>query len=475
MLSRTTFNPLTRADYENLGLKPNPLVLAMNGYAAKKAAEAAAPTPASAKKHAGLDLLTEFRDQAAALLGPEALASGLFHKPTAGALWQGFSDRWKVRPHRLSKEGSSLRDVSYDRKTDSVSYAHASSFQVGAYADVGQTLVGGALFKGEGLSVHYGSVGEDRLKVAGDLGKEGTVRVRERVDLGRAGLLDRDQVTVVLNGFSLRCLDYASGYNTRGYGVRVIPVGLKDGVYEFDVEFRIHPEHAPDRPQPDDYYLGAPLPDGTYPMLSLGGHAWAYVKWAWGRVGKLTGLWAPPPMKGNIHDYEYAAKVDYAVIGADSLKAALTEASETPTNAYAQRADLGWFRHYVPPVDPRAKRAVISGRPGFAHGVPAIQGFGWHLENWSPTRKDGRYIREVGSRIGDFDYDPASGRADFLTLMDFSNDGPYPEGYDARHAIWVSLVQFGDGSTPAPAFVTHRKALEKGSNAEGRAVYSWHA
>jgi hypothetical protein len=454
------FKPVTAADHENLGLRTNPLVVAMDGFADKKSREVGTQATVPNKKFRGLDLLAEYRDKAKAVWGPDEFARDGFKVLGSGALWQGFLHRWMKRPHRLSEEASSLRNVVYDRRIDAVTYESASSFRVGAYADVGEVAVNSAVFKGDGLSFHYGTVGEERLRVTGRVGEEKIVRVHERVDLAQAGLADSDRVSVVLNGFSLRCLNYAGGYNTRGYGVRVVPVGIKDGAFEFDVEFRIHPEHAPDRPQPDDYYVGAPSKDGTYPMLSIGGHVAAYLRWIFAPIGKLTGLWSAAVPDDHLERYEYAARVDYAVIGAVSGKAAMTDAAERPTNSYPQKADLGLFHRRIPPVEGAVKKSSVLGEPGFAHGVAAIQGFTWHLEGWDPTKKDGRYIRTLELRLENVEYDQASGRADFQTLMGFSNESPFPSGFDARYAMWVSLIQFGDAEQSEPLALRHTGHLE---------------
>jgi hypothetical protein len=325
-------------------------------------------------------------------------------EPEASLVWQGFHHKWKKNPHRLNRIGSYFRNLSYDEESDTLTGEHRSIFRVGAYNDTGSVKSTGTFFRSGVLGVYEGYVDESCLHVSGDVGKSASVKCAQTVDLAEAGLKGYDQVTVILRGFQLTATSYSSGYNTRGFSVRAIPGELKNDSYEFDVAFSVHPEHSPDRPQLDD------------------------------------ACWEDDHCKR----YRYEARIYYTLIGVNNGDGALIEPNaQDGTNFYEQK--IAMSPNKVPEQAPEYMRAArIEGESGFAHGIVAIQGFSWHLSDWSQIWSEGRYIRDLAMNVTDIDYDADRGRADFMTNMYFSNSGALPLGFDATFKMWNTLVQFDD-------------------------------
>lgn len=318
-------------------------------------------------------------------------------------LWQGFHHKWQNNPHRLSKFGSYFKEISYDEGTDSLLATHRSVFRVGAYDDTGTVKSTGTFVKSGVLGIYHGYVDESCLKVSEEVGDSDSAECREQLDLAALGLSDYDDVTVILRGFQVWPTTYSSGYNTRGFSVRVIPGARTGATYNFTAALSVHPEHSPDRPQLDDK------------------------------------CWEDSHCK----KYTYKGRIYYTVIAVKSANGVIIEADPAGTNSYDAYVKMSPYK--VPAEASESKRsASIQGAEGFEHGLVAIQGLSWHLGNWSSTAKDGRYIRDIEMNLSHIDYDPNTGQADFLTNMYFSNSGAWPYGFDAKFTMWNTLIQFND-------------------------------
>lgn len=322
--------------------------------------------------------------------------------PDATLIWQGFHHKWKKTPHRLNRIGSYFRNLSYDEQADELTGEHRAIFRVGAYDDTGSVKSTGTFVKSGVLGIYEGYVDDSCLHVSGEVGKSASVKCAQNVDLTEAGLADYDRVAVILRGFQLTATSYSAGYNTRGFSVRVLPGEHSRDTYEFDAYFYVHPEHSPDRPQLDD------------------------------------GCWKDDRCKR----YRYEGRIYYTLIGINDEDGALIEA-DNETNEYEQRIKMSPGE--VPDRAPEYMReARLYGEPGLRHGIVAIQGFSWHLADWSNVWKEGRYIRDLEMNVSHIDYDPAEGRAEFLTNMYFSNSGALPLGFAATFKMWNTLIQFDD-------------------------------
>lgn len=324
--------------------------------------------------------------------------------PQGALIWQGFHHKWEDKPHRVSKFGSYFRHIDYDETKDEVSGEYRGVFRVGAYKDAGQVKATGTFVRSGALGFYNDYVDESCLKLSGDVGSQKSVTCPVNIDLEAAGLADYENISVILRGFRLSATSYSSGYNTRGFAVRVIPGARHGDDYDFNAWLSLHPAHAPDRPQLDDK------------------------------------CWEDEHCK----KYRYEGRIYYTVVGvARNAGAIIDETNSDGTNYYEQKIKMS--PNKTPERAPDYMRSAhIEGESGFAHGLVAIQGFSWHLAHWSDWYADGRYLRDLEMAIKNIDYDPERGAADFMTDMYFSNSGVIPWGFDVTFKMWNALIQFDD-------------------------------
>ncbi len=314
-------------------------------------------------------------------------------------LWSGFRHTWDDHPHRLSQLGSAFKSIDYHEGSSTVGARHSARFRVGAVNDTGYVRSKGQYVKSAALGFHHGSVTSSCLETGGRVGEEAVVRCHRSIDLGAIDF-DYDQVTVVLRGFEVHSTSYDTGYNTRGFTVRVIPDGREGDRYYFDALFKVHPEHSPDRPLIDD------------------------------RCGNGS----------HCQYYSYRAKIYYTLVGVNDDDGNIEESGY---NSYGQYVRMSPFK--IPSLASSSSRwDSIQGEPDFRRALVAMQGFSWHLGAWGRTRKDGRYIRDLRFDISSLDYDRASGQARFKTNMYFHNSGAWPYGFNANYKMWTTLIQVDD-------------------------------
>lgn len=338
-------------------------------------------------------------------------------------IWNGFHHYWENTPHRLNRFGSYFRNIEYARDDDVVFGERRSIFKVGQYNDEGTVRIKGQFVRSGVLGIHHGYVKEDCLRVKGKVGQAASITCEVSVDLRSIRFKRYDQVTVVLRGFQITETSYESGYNTRGFAVRVIPVDRNRDTFEFDVYFKIHPEHAPDRPLPSWFPLGDSC--------------------------------------GKCDTYSYEARVYYTLVGVKNESGNLVDAPEKGTNHFSQYVKMS--PNKTPHSVSKATRtAVIYGEPDFDHGIVAIQGIAWQLKDWKGTKKDGRYIRELKFDVANREYDWREGKASFTTNMYFSNSGLIPRGFSVSFTMWNALIQLNDARLVVSPPTWYRGKLAKG-------------
>jgi len=248
-------------------------------------------------------------------------------------VWQGFDYGWRGEPHRLSRLGSHLDSFALQPDGRTVRARYISDFGVGNVA------------------------------------------------------------TPLLRGFDIAVTNFPSGFQTRGFGVQLIPGPLSGNALRFTPSFTIHPERSPD-----------PL--------------------------------TRHPIGGGPSVYEYSMTAYFTVVAGPRRGIHFT--SSLPASPTAVVAYQG------PSQAQQQARAHIEGQGGraFDHAVVGVQGFSWHLDDFEGTHFDGRYLRRIQCFMDEFSYDPASGAASFTAHLSFSNQGTAVFGYNAEHELWAGLIQF---------------------------------
>lgn len=361
---------------------------------------------------------------------PVAASASTLHE---APIWQGFSLRWDQHPHRISRFGSLWRPL--EESTAGLQAEQVTDFGIGIVEDKGEVMIRGQYVQSARLGFAHGS---QHLTLNGTVGQAQHVRVREEVDLAARRLDAYDHIVPILRGFHLHSESYDKGYNTRGFWVALSPREIQRGgrIYSFDVQAGIHPEHAPDRPLPP---------------------------WFFGLGDRFTGTEAS--------HYSYPFEIFYTLVGYNEGGAH----SAALSNRYRQTVRMAFFKN-LGLVDARTRTLATSQlMPATTDGwhlFPALQGFLWRLEPWRPTRKDGRYLRELLIDVGRCDYDRARARAELSTDMLFDNQGAWPFGYTARYQMGLSLIQFHDPKAVVSQSRTFKEAIisQQGTITKGR---SW--
>lgn len=365
-------------------------------------------------------------------MAPRALAQNSDSQSEQGTiLWQGFHHKWEDNPHRLSKLGSYFNDLEFeDSAGGGVLFAeHTTYFRVGAYNDTARIKTKAQFVKSSHLGINHGSVSSECLSVTADVGQKESASCEEIIDLKKIDFQNYDEITVVLRGFRIESESYATGYNTRGFAIRLIPLERDKNTFSFKARFTIHPAHSPDRPFLDDSCSGS----------------------------------------NHCDTYTYQAKIFYTLIGVNKNSGHITE-SEEPSNEYSQHVVMS-PGHVPDYASANTRKTSISGDPGFAEGFVAIQGFSWFLDKWKRTRRDGRYIRDLRFDLADIDYDPTSGRARFKTNMYFNNTGAWPYGYHVNFKMWNTLIQFNDDSCAVTEPMIFDGEIKRGNSKFEEEIY----
>lgn len=347
-------------------------------------------------------------------------------------LWQGFAQKWQNNPHRLSQLGSYFSDVEYSSTSTGavVAAKHKNLFRVGAYNDTAHVKTKGQFFSSSALEIYHGATEPECLEVKGEIGKKAVAYCEITLPLSSLGFKNPDQMTVIMRGFRIKSKSYATGYNTRGFSIRLIPGRKTANSYTFRARFAIHPEHAPDRPFWDD-------------GCSQGNHC---------------------------QQYHYGAKVFYTLVGVKTGQGHITENPDSPTNTYGQHVVMQPGKN-PEMASAHMRQSYLNGAPDHTHGVVGIQGFSWFLDDWNRTKKDGRYIRELKMDLSHVEYDPQSGQARFRTNMHFDNQGAWPYGYKVNYKMWNTLIQFNDPEGQVTEAFPFEGQLERGESVLEEAVF----
>ena len=303
-------------------------------------------------------------------------------------IWQGFDYGWRGEPHRLSRIGSHLDSFALQADGRTVRARYISDFGVGNVNDTGDAIskVSGLVF--QPLSFIHGF---QTKKLSAELGKVSTAS-DEAVSVQVPGVGDL-VATPLLRGFDIAVTNFPSGFQTRGFGVQLIPHSLSGNAFTFTPSFTIHAERSPD-----------PL--------------------------------TRHPLEGGPSFYEYSMTAYFTVVAGPRRGLHFTTSPATsPTAVVAYQG---------PSQAQQQTRSQIEGPGGraFSHAVAGVQGFSWHLDDFEGTHFDGRYLRRIQCFIDEFSYDPASGAASFTAHLSFSNQGTVVFGYNAVHSLWATLIQF---------------------------------
>lgn len=318
-------------------------------------------------------------------------------------LWHGFSYRWDKTAHRLNHLGSAFTAIELIKEDLSVAADWHAWFKVGAYDDTGYVGTRGQSVVSSVLKFHHRSVLNECLIIQGRIGSAYERRCPVVINTRSLGIDDEHQVSVVLRGFNLEEMSYEAGFNTRGFSIRLVPRGRQNGMYLFDVVFKIHPEHAPDRPMPS--------------WLPLGDDC------------------------GDCDQFSYQARIFYTIVSVDPANGLITDAKAYGSNRIRQLVKKV-KKHEMAPEEDRL--ICVDGETGFEHALVALQGFGFELRDWSGTRKDGRYLRELTFDVSDAVYLRNHGDLDFITDMFFTNKAAVSYGFDITQIMWNALIQFND-------------------------------
>jgi len=302
--------------------------------------------------------------------------------------WQGFDYGWRGEPHRLSRLGSHLDSFALQAEGRTVHARYISDFGVGNVNDTGDAITGVSSLIFQPLFFVHGF---QTKTMSAELGKVSTAS-DEAVSVQLPGPGDLVAMPL-LRGFDIAVTNFPSGFQTRGFGVQLIPGPLSGNALRFTPSFTIHPERSPD-----------PL--------------------------------TRHPIGGGPSVYEYSMTAYFTVVAGPRRGIHFT--SSLPASPTAVVAYQG------PSQAQQQARAHIEGQGGraFDHAVVGVQGFSWHLDDFEGTHFDGRYLRRIQCFMDEFSYDPASGAASFTAHLSFSNQGTAVFGYNAEHELWAGLIQF---------------------------------
>ncbi|MCO4747495.1 MAG: hypothetical protein KC912_22025 [Proteobacteria bacterium] len=144
------------------------------------------------------------------------------------AIWQGFDFHWDHAPHRLNGLTSKIVE-------DRVEHV----FTVGRVPDRGLARTWVTRVDAEGLRSVHGSSTVTATSLLGRRATSDALPVR-------VPLPDAEGATVVLQGFSIRCLSSSVGLHTRGFGVRLSDPRVHRGGLVFRPEAWVHAANSPD-------------------------------------------------------------------------------------------------------------------------------------------------------------------------------------------------------------------------------------
>ena len=159
-------------------------------------------------------------------------------------VWQGFDYGWRGEPHRLSRLGSHLDSFALQPDGRTVRARYISDFGVGNVDDSGDAVTSVSSLISQPLSFVNGF---QTKKLNAELGKVSTAS-DEAVSVQLPGSGDL-VATPLLRGFDIAVTNFPSGFQTRGFGVQLIPGPLSGNV--FPLHTQLH--HSPGaQPRPAD-------------------------------------------------------------------------------------------------------------------------------------------------------------------------------------------------------------------------------
>lgn len=308
-----------------------------------------------------------------------------------GLIWTGFEYTWAHHPHRLSLLGSRLRERSFGAK--SLTARHDFEVKIGAFpADSVDYIAEFQTLRSRNLFIGYGS--HDGIELRAKLDNEARSTLELAVPLsqletsyGGPAWTRCEKVCVLLSGFRIKATNFGPGWHFGGFGIELGKARHREGRVHFTLDSRAFPKRSPD------------------PFTAPGG----------------LGKWD----RRKVCNYELC--VDYVVLAGDANY--LNCVHRTVSASAKGRKE--WLHD---------KATTIQGKPGYPKALPGLRGFDFSL-NSARTRKDGRYIRNLGARISQFHYNPKTGAATLEPRLSFSNDGGAAYKWDVKAKLLPTLVQ----------------------------------
>ncbi|TNE88901.1 MAG: hypothetical protein EP330_12880 [Deltaproteobacteria bacterium] len=236
------------------------------------------------------------------------------------SVWQGFDFSWDNAPHRLNE----LTSV-----TEGDQVRHA--FTVGRVPDTGLARSWVTRLAADGVRAIDGCSRVELHAPLGERAAGGTGVVRVPV-VGAA--------TAILRGFSLKCESCDVGLHTRGFGIDLEDLRVRDGFLEFSPTAWVHAANSPD------------------------------------------------PITTGRGDYAYSIELEWSVLS--GAPDAVSFAEATPVV----------HRHRGRPSDLVGELAD----PGTDHAVLGVRGLSVSQEYRGRWGRDGRFLRRVQAGVDDVDH-----------------------------------------------------------------------
>lgn len=310
-------------------------------------------------------------------------------------IWQGFDHYWQLEPHRLNRFGShiDLDSSDVDRTHQGI---YVCEMAIGRMPP--DTCHALAMIHRAGTATTKRIDGEVTLEASGQLGEPAEV-AGDTIRQPLAG--ENVTATVVIRGFSLHCVNFGHGFQTRGFGLLLDEIEQKSANGRAYLNFRprvfIFPDRSPD-----------PFTDAERIIWHI----------------------TPFPPAFEPHNpgrYTYRLTLYYSVIIDEVGCMALTPCDVT--NEIKSN-----LRHFSKPVTVAGDNDRI-----YATASLGIRGFRWELLDWPRTRYNGRYLRRLKFVIDGMLYEQATGRMTFHPKTEFTNFG----GRQGRERIrwWLKLLR----------------------------------
>jgi len=156
-------------------------------------------------------------------------------------VWQGFDYGWRENPHRVSRFDSHLDSFAL-QSNGQVAARYLTDFGVGNVDDTGDARTSVASLVATPLQFIYGFQTKTLTEEVGTAKEVAD----ETVSIQLPALTEGAVATPLLRGFDLTCANFASGYQTRGFGVELNDVQQSGNTLTFRPRFFVHPERSPD-------------------------------------------------------------------------------------------------------------------------------------------------------------------------------------------------------------------------------------